>query len=502
MGKKAAKKPHGKTSMEKPLLSLVMIAKDEEANLVRCLQSAAPWVDEIVLVDTGSTDRTPEIAREFGARVYHHAWENDFAKARNQALGYAQGAWCLQLDADEELDPESAKLLGGIIADPMAMGYRLRIDNLLPGGGVSTFHWPRLFRKHPEVHYFRKVHNQINLPGQVLDCQVRIIHHGYNLGADGMGKRHERRVSMIRRWAGDEPGNWEAWYYLTQTLVSRPESVEESLSTGAKAMELAKSLGASAEDLSRIYLPLLQGLSQLERHEELLALAGEWNNLVPSHPDPALFSARSCYALNRPEEVCPLAERAWTRYRVYAADPASCAGLQVTTGGQLPVLLVIWLIAEWESGRREKAGLVFKELIRLPNREQSLGLLMNQATERGLEELIALLHRQGAAQAAAGKADPVKLTDQAFQMAAEGKFRVAEGLYLRALKIDPSLIGAWFNLAVVLARQGKQDGCVHALRKCLEQDPGFEPARKMLSEMGITPQPDRETEANPDNRAA
>ena len=235
-----APKADKKTSMEKASrdtrLSLVMIAKNEERYLAGCQQSASRWVNEIILVDTGSTDRTPEIAREFGAMVYHHAWENDFAKARNQALGYARGAWCLQLDADEELDQDSARQLKALLENPRAQGYRLRIDNLLPGGGVSTFHWPRLFRKTPEVHYFRKVHNQIHIPGEILDSQVRIIHHGYNLDNGGMEQRHGRRVSMIRQWAADEPDNWEAWYYLTQTLVSRPESVEESLATGARAL--------------------------------------------------------------------------------------------------------------------------------------------------------------------------------------------------------------------------------------------------------------------------
>jgi glycosyltransferase involved in cell wall biosynthesis len=83
-----------------------MIVKNEEACLERCLKSVCDHVDEIIIVDTGSTDGTVEIAKSYGARIYHHPWENDFSKHRNQSLSYATGGWIFQLDADEELFPE------------------------------------------------------------------------------------------------------------------------------------------------------------------------------------------------------------------------------------------------------------------------------------------------------------------------------------------------------------------------------------------------------------
>ena len=86
----------------KPTLSLCMIVKDEESMLANCLKSVNGYVDEIIVVDTGSSDRTVEIAEEHGAKVFHHQWENDFSKHRNQAIGYASGDWILVLDADEE----------------------------------------------------------------------------------------------------------------------------------------------------------------------------------------------------------------------------------------------------------------------------------------------------------------------------------------------------------------------------------------------------------------
>ncbi|MFP4101975.1 glycosyltransferase family 2 protein, partial [Coleofasciculus sp.] len=87
-------------------LSLCMIVKNEEASLPQVLESVQPIVDEMVILDTGSSDRTIDIAQEYGARVYHFQWCNDFSAARNQALQYVRGRWVLVLDADEVLTPE------------------------------------------------------------------------------------------------------------------------------------------------------------------------------------------------------------------------------------------------------------------------------------------------------------------------------------------------------------------------------------------------------------
>src|SRR5437667_7943437 len=82
-------------------LSLTMIVRNEEATLAACLSSAADLVDEIVVVDTGSTDGTKEVAARFGARVFDFPWRDDFAAARNESLSHARGNWILWLDGDE-----------------------------------------------------------------------------------------------------------------------------------------------------------------------------------------------------------------------------------------------------------------------------------------------------------------------------------------------------------------------------------------------------------------
>src|SRR5215467_12378861 len=111
-------------------LTLSMIVKNAEATLARCLDSTRAVVDAISICDTGSTDGTLDIARQYGASVKVIAWENDFARARNVALEQVDSEWVLSLDADEMLDPNAAPLIPAFLAaKPLIEGYLVPIWN-------------------------------------------------------------------------------------------------------------------------------------------------------------------------------------------------------------------------------------------------------------------------------------------------------------------------------------------------------------------------------------
>ena len=122
-----------------PKISLCMITKNEEALLGHCLQSVQGLVDEIVLVDTGSTDKTKEIASTFGAKVYDFVWCDDFSAARNAALQQAAGDWILVLDADEALDAESAEKIRNAVGESEADAYYL-----------LQLHYTNIYLTHPD----------------------------------------------------------------------------------------------------------------------------------------------------------------------------------------------------------------------------------------------------------------------------------------------------------------------------------------------------------------
>ncbi|HWD18472.1 MAG TPA: glycosyltransferase, partial [Verrucomicrobiae bacterium] len=142
-----------------PRLSVCLIVKNEEAFLDACLASVRGLADQIVVVDTGSTDRTIEIARAHGAEVHAFAWCDDFSAARNAALERATGDWILSLDADEELLPAHRETLRREMANPDALAYRLPIINQgREDEGCSYV--PRLFRNAPGLFFLGRVHEQ------------------------------------------------------------------------------------------------------------------------------------------------------------------------------------------------------------------------------------------------------------------------------------------------------------------------------------------------------
>src|SRR3989344_2135515 len=100
--------------MPKQTISLCMIAKNEEKHLEECLNSVKELVDEVIIVDTGSTDKTKQIAKKFNAKIYDFKWVDDFSAARNESLKHATKDWILVLDADEVLDKEALKVIKNV----------------------------------------------------------------------------------------------------------------------------------------------------------------------------------------------------------------------------------------------------------------------------------------------------------------------------------------------------------------------------------------------------
>ncbi|MEB3220048.1 MAG: tetratricopeptide repeat protein [Nostocales cyanobacterium 94392] len=138
-------------------ISLCMIVKNEESTLSKCLSSAKKFVQEIVILDTGSTDKTVSIAQGYGAKVHHFAWCNDFSAARNEALKYVTGDWVLVLDADETLAPEIIPQLREAIQREEYLLINLVRDEI--GAVQSPYSMvSRLFRNHPDIHFSRPYH--------------------------------------------------------------------------------------------------------------------------------------------------------------------------------------------------------------------------------------------------------------------------------------------------------------------------------------------------------
>ncbi|GAC1322118.1 MAG: hypothetical protein NVSMB25_16860 [Thermoleophilaceae bacterium] len=193
-------------------LSLCMIVKDEEEMLPRCLAAAAPAVDEIVIVDTGSSDRTVEIAESFGARVIHHEWTGSFAEARNVSLEAATGDWLMYLDADEVLVADDAPRIRELTGKVWREAFFLVETNFtgeLEDGTAVTHQALRVWRNRPRYRFEGRLHEQFAhalpgyLPERLESTTVRVEHYGY-LGVVRDAKEKTRRnIELLERQAAE-----------------------------------------------------------------------------------------------------------------------------------------------------------------------------------------------------------------------------------------------------------------------------------------------------------
>jgi glycosyltransferase involved in cell wall biosynthesis len=193
-----------------PDISLVLIVKNEEKDLPRCLESFKDIVKEIVVVDTGSTDRTVEIAKSYGARVEFFEWTNDFAEARNVSLSYASCEWILRTDADEYIEePEKAKLLHCVNSGVADIYLCPTVSKLK--AGEQTVENVRLIRNHLGVVYHYPIHETVALSAAklgLLQCltNIEFLHSGYEFLEEGSSERKtERNISVCSQYLEKYP---------------------------------------------------------------------------------------------------------------------------------------------------------------------------------------------------------------------------------------------------------------------------------------------------------
>jgi glycosyltransferase involved in cell wall biosynthesis len=186
-------------SMDCLSLSVVIITLNEEANLRRTLASVA-WAEEIVIVDSGSTDRTREVAESYDAKFYVEPWKG-FAAQKNSALAKATGDWILSLDADEEVEPALADEIRAVLAaSPTVAGFWIPRKNFFLGrwiryGGFYPDSKLRLFRRSSGQFEERLVHEDLHVEGTTASLRNNLLHHAYPTIEDYL--QHMDRYSSL-----------------------------------------------------------------------------------------------------------------------------------------------------------------------------------------------------------------------------------------------------------------------------------------------------------------
>ena len=221
-------------------ISACMIVKNEEKSLPTCLKSIQDYVNEIVIVDTGSTDQTVQIAKSFGARVYHHPWEHHFSKHRNQSFGYARGDWILYIDADEELLPGSGHILRDTVlaaeedVDAVAVVLECIYNR---GAAIPANNSIRVFRNHRGLRYEGRVHNHIVGVKKAVCVPIRIFHHGYILDKETRMRRFQRTTHLLKKEIQDSPHNPRPHHFLAASYLSE-KMIDDALKSASTAISL------------------------------------------------------------------------------------------------------------------------------------------------------------------------------------------------------------------------------------------------------------------------
>ena len=235
-----------------PRLTVCLITRNEEQFLGNCLQSICDLAHQIVVVDTGSTDNTVEIAKKFQAEIHHFPWIQDFSAARNEALKHATGDWILSLDADEELLPEHRETILREMQAAEVMAYRLPIiDQGKEKEGCSYV--PRLFRNAPGLFFVGRVHEQVftsilvragewGLKNQL--GKSALLHHGYTKELVAGRDKIARNLRLLELAMEELPNEPNLLMNYGLELV-RSGQLEAGLQQSLEALHLLSRLPAS-----------------------------------------------------------------------------------------------------------------------------------------------------------------------------------------------------------------------------------------------------------------
>ena len=295
-------------------LSLCVIARNEEPFLAGCLESVAHAADEIIVVDTGSDDRTSEIARTFRARVTSFEWCDDFSMARNVTLDLATCDFVLVLDADERLDEGAAEIIRRLIDGepddgPPCVYLPLIINVAQDGRSLGADHMARLWRRRPELRFTGRIHEEVGvgvvgLVRHFVD-DLRIIHLGYDPSVAAARGKHTRNLALLEAALAEHPGDPKLLFYVARQRYAQGDD--------AAALELYRQVIADGGVVNltlSAYVFAAECLRTTGDSLEALATALEGTRTAPDYGELWYVAGKAALDVGRPIQAEALFERA------------------------------------------------------------------------------------------------------------------------------------------------------------------------------------------------
>jgi glycosyltransferase involved in cell wall biosynthesis len=296
------------------LLSICMMVKDEEKNLRRCLEAMKSLIQkddvELIIVDTGSGDGTPDIAREYTDKVFFHEWFDNFSEMRNITISYAKGLYILIIDADEAMvNPE---LLYEYVSDEKYRSYNtlsVKIKNFSSSGGFTVLPQQRVFKNDGTFMYQGAVHNQPVFKTPILNTEVYLDHYGYLFhDRELREKKFKRTAGILMKELEKDPNNIYYRFQLAKSYGAHRQK-REAYEEIKKAYKLIS--GDTRTKELYIYIFQTYGLLSVENNEfdEAIRACREGIGLKPEYIDLYYILAKACVKSNRPEEALAAYEK-------------------------------------------------------------------------------------------------------------------------------------------------------------------------------------------------
>ncbi|MDI6601163.1 MAG: tetratricopeptide repeat protein [Thermoanaerobacteraceae bacterium] len=267
-------------------ISLCMIVKNEEENLPRCLNSIKNYVDEIIIVDTGSDDRTVEIARSLGASVYYFSWNGSFSDARNFSMDKATREWILIMDADDEMDSNDAMELRTLIRSRVDV-YLSKTISRTESDDIIGLN-PRLIKNRNGYRYSGKIHEQIinnvkhvNNNAVIKTADVKIYHYGYLKSEVEKKAKRERNILIIGEELKENPENPFMLFNLGNEYFAMGE-FEDALIHYLKSFQYANGITGYT---TRLYVRVVLCLIELKRYDEAITFIEQGLKDFPTFTD-------------------------------------------------------------------------------------------------------------------------------------------------------------------------------------------------------------------------
>lgn len=270
----------------RPTLAVCMIVRDNEGTIEPCLASIKPWVDEMIVVDTGSQDETPAIAKRHGAQIFHFPWCDDFAAARNESLRHARSEWLFWMDSDDTIPPECGRKLRHLAYGPHAattLGYVMQVH--CPGersGDLTVVDHVKMFRNHPEVRFEFRLHEQVlmsirRLGGEIEWTDIHVVHSGSDRSLEGRRRKYERDLRIL----SDELATYPDHPFVLFNLGMTYSDMEEHALAIQYLRRCLEVSGTDQSHLRKAYALLVCSLEQASKLDEAYQVCVQGLELFP-----------------------------------------------------------------------------------------------------------------------------------------------------------------------------------------------------------------------------